>query len=90
MVKDVALANDPVPFVVDQVIPELLLALDPAVIFTAPIEEQVKTAVPETAVGAWFIVSVLFEVALLTQGELGVDVKVSVTLPALISAALGV
>jgi hypothetical protein len=84
------LAKVPVPLVVVQVIPALLLALDPAVIFTAPVEEQVVTAVPATAEGAWLIVNVLFEVAFPEHGELGVDVKMSVTLPAVISAGLGV
>lgn len=83
------MVNDPVPLHV-QVIPALFVALEPAVIFTAPLVEQVVTAVPATDVGAGVIVSVLFDVAFPTQGELGVDVNVSVTLPAEISAALGV
>ena len=82
------MAKVPVPFDV-QTIPELFVALDPAVILTAPELEHVDTAVPATAVGAEIIVSVLFEVAF-PQGELPVAVKVSVTFPAEISAALGV
>ncbi len=46
-----ALAKVPVPLEV-QVIPALLLALEPAVIFTAPVLEQVDTAVPAEAVAA--------------------------------------
>jgi len=56
--------------------------------FTAPELEQVDTAVPATAVGSAFIIKVLVEVAL-PQGEFPVAVKVSVTLPAVMSAALG-
>jgi hypothetical protein len=47
----VALAKVPVPLEV-QVTPALFVALDPAVIFTAPELEQVVTAVPATAVAA--------------------------------------
>ncbi len=89
VVNEVALANVPVPFEVDQVIPALLLALEPAVMFTAPVLEQVLTAVPADAVGAVVMVKVLVEVAL-AQVPLPVAVKVMVTLPAVISAALGV
>ena len=67
----------------------MLLALDPAVMFTAPVLEHVPTAVPATAVGAEVIVKVLVEVAL-AHGLFPVAVKVKVTLPAVISAALGV
>ena len=79
----------PVPFEVDHVIPALLLALEPAVIFTAPLFEQVPTAVPAEALGAVVMVKVLVEVAF-AQVPLPVAVKVSVTLPAVMSAALGV
>ena len=89
VVNEVALANVPVPFEVDQVIPALLLALEPAVMFTAPVLEQVLTAVPADAVGAVVMVKVLVEVAF-AQVPLPVAVKVMVTLPAVISAALGV
>ena len=78
----------PVPLDV-QVIPALFVALEPAVIFTAPETEHVITAVPATAVAAGVIVSVLVEVAF-PQGALPVAVNVSTTLPAAISAALGV
>ena len=81
-------ANVPVPPDV-QVMPLLLVALDPAVIFTAPLLEQVVTAVPATAVGAAVMVSVLVDTAL-TQLPFPLAVKVIVTLPAAISAALGV
>lgn len=90
VVRELAFAKVPVPLDVVQVILALLVALDPAVIFTAPVVEQVTTAVPATAVGAWLMVNVLFDVAFAAQGEFGVAVNVSVTLPAEISAALGV
>ena len=83
-----ALVKVPVPFD-DQVIPALLVALDPAVIFTAPVVEQVVTGVPATAVGAGVIVSILVEVAF-AHGGLPKAVSVRVTLPATISAAVGV
>jgi hypothetical protein len=66
-----------------------LVALDPAVIFTAPELEQVLTAVPATEVGAAVIDRFLVEVAF-PHGEFPVEVSVRVTLPAEISAALGV
>ena len=69
--------------------PLLLVALDPAVIFTAPLLEQVVTAVPATAVGAAVMVSVLVDTAF-AQVPFPLAVKVIVTLPAAISAALGV
>ena len=62
VVNDVALANVPVPADV-QMIPLVFVALDPAVIFTAPLLEQVLTAVPATAVGAAVIVSVFVDTA---------------------------
>ena len=82
------MAKVPVPLEV-QVVPALLLALEPAVMFTAPVLEHVPIAEPETAVGAGVMVSVLPEVALV-QVPLAVAVKVMVTLPAVMSAALGV
>ena len=88
VVNELAFANVPVPPDV-QVMPLLLVALDPAVIFTAPLLEQVVTAVPATAVGAAVIVSVLVDTAL-AQLPFPLAVKVIVTLPAAISAALGV
>ena len=88
VVSELAFANVPVPPDV-QVMPLLLVALDPAVIFTAPALEQVVTAVPATAVGAAVMVSVLVDTAL-TQLPFPLAVKVIVTLPAAISAALGV
>ena len=78
----------PVPLEV-HVVPALLLALEPAVMFTAPVFEQVLTAVPAVAVGAVVIVNVLVEVAF-AQVPFPVAVNVSVTLPAVMSAALGV
>jgi len=56
---------------------------------TAPEIEQVDTAVPATAVAAGVMVRVFVEVALV-HGVFAVAVKVSVTLPAVISAGLGV
>ena len=88
VVSEVGFANVPVPPDV-QVMPLLLVALDPAVIFTAPILEQVITAAPAMAVGAGVIVSVLVDTAL-AQLPFPLAVKVIVTLPAAISAALGV
>jgi hypothetical protein len=87
-VNEVALVNVPDPFDVHTTL-ALLDALDPAVIFTAPELEQVEIAVPAVAVGAWFIVKVFVDVAF-AHGAFPVAVKVSVTLPAVISAALGV
>ena len=88
MVNEVAFAKFPVPFDV-QVIPALFVADDPVVMFTTPELEQVFIAVPAAAVGAAVMVSVLVDVAL-AQPPLPVAVKVRVTLPAVISAALGV
>ena len=72
-----------------QLIPLLLVALDPVVMFVAPVLEQVAMAVPATAVGAAVIVSVLVDTAF-AQLPFPLAVKVIVTLPAAISAALGV
>jgi hypothetical protein len=69
--------------------PALLVALEPAVIFTAPEVAQVLITDPATAVGAAVIVRDFVDVAFV-QPEAALAVKVSVTLPALISAALGV
>ena len=83
-----ALVNVPVPFDVHTTL-AWLAALDPAVMFTAPELEQVETAVPATAVGACVIVKIFVDVAF-AHGAFPVAVKVSVTLPAVMSAALGV
>jgi hypothetical protein len=88
VVNEVALANVPVPLDVHVVV-AALAALEPAVIFTAPLFEHVVTAVPAAAVGALVIVKV-FEEAAVVQGAVPVEVKVNVTLPDEISAALGV
>ena len=66
-----------------------MVALEPAVIFTAPELEHVEIAVPAAAAGACFIVKVFVDVAF-AHGAFPVAVKVSVTLPAVMSAALGV
>jgi hypothetical protein len=66
VVSEFALAKLPVPLDV-HVTPVLLVALDPAVIFTAPELEQVETAVPATAVGAAVMVIVLVDVAFCTR-----------------------
>ena len=66
-----------------------MVALDPAVIFTAPELEHVAMAVPATAVGAAVMVIVLVEVTA-AQVPFPLAVKVNVLLPAAISAALGV
>ena len=83
-----AFANVPVPLDV-QAVPALLVAVEPAVMLTAPVLEQVDTAVPATAVGAVLIVNVFEEVAL-AHVPTPVAVNVMVLLPAVISAALGV
>jgi hypothetical protein len=88
VVNELGLVKVPDPFDV-QVIPLLLVALDPAVMFTAPVLEQVETAVPATAVGAAVMVIVLVEVAA-AQLPFPLAVKVNILLPAAISAALGV
>jgi len=59
------------------------------VIFTAPAVEQVDTAVPALAVGGVVMVIVLVDTADV-QVPFPVAVNVSVLLPAVISAALGV
>ena len=89
VVNEVALASVPVPLAEVHVILAWLAALEPAVMLTAPVLEQVTTAVPAFAVGSVLIVNILLDAALEAQGELGVAVNVSVTLPAVISAALG-
>ena len=66
-----------------------MVALDPPVILIAPELEQVERLGPATAVGAFTIVKVFVEVAL-PQGALPAAVNVNITLPAVISAALGV
>lgn len=88
MVRELALAKVPVPLEVHKV--EVApVALDPAVILTAPEVLQVVTAVPATAVGAAMKVSVFVATAF---GQLpdAVAVKVRVTLPARISKRLAV
>jgi len=88
VVKEVEFANDPVPLLV-QFILVWLVALAPAVILTAPLDEHVETGEPATDVGGWLKFMVLLEVAF-AQGEFPFAVKVRVLLPAAISAALGV
>ena len=66
-----------------------MVALEPAVIFTAPVMEHVETADPATAVGAAVIVIVFVDVAA-AQVPFPLAVNVSILLPAVISAALGV
>ncbi len=62
MVNEPAFVIVPVPVGVHATL-LWFVALDPAVIFTAPELVQVDTAVPATAVGAAVMVSVLVEVA---------------------------
>ena len=69
-----------------QMIPALLVADAPAVIFTTEFE-HVVTAVPATAVGALEIFKVLVDTAF-AQGALPVAVRVKVTVP--VSPAPGV
>ena len=70
-----------------QVIPELLVALEPVVIFTAPVFEHVLISV-ETAVGAELIVKILVDVAD-AQVPFPDAINIKVTLPAVVSAPLG-
>ncbi len=85
VVSEEGLAIVPVPSD-DQMIPALLVADAPAVIFTTEFE-HVVTAVPATAVGAVEIFKVLVDTAF-AQGELPVAVRVKVTVP--VSPAPGV
>ncbi len=87
VVNELALVNEPVPDDV-QVTPALLLADEPAVMFTAPVFEQVVIAVPALTVGAALIVTVLVDVTF-EQPVFPVAVSVNVTLPAVMSAADG-
>ncbi len=86
VVSEVGLANVPVPLVVQAVL-AAFVALDPAVIATAPEFEHVLIAVPATAVGE--AVVIVFVEVTVAQLPLPVAVKVNVLLPAVISAALG-
>ena len=65
----------------------MLVALEPAVIFTAPEVEQVFITVPAIAVGTELIVSVLVAVTFVQPAFETLSVKT--TFPAEISAALG-
>ena len=78
----------PVPLDV-QAVPALFVALAPDTILTCPEPEQTEKFEPATAVGAGVIVNVFVEVALV-HPVFAVAVNVSITLPALISPALGV
>ena len=89
MVNEVELVKLPLPLD-DQVILAWFVADAPEVIFTAPELEQVSILFPAIAVGNVLIVSVLFAETGEAHGELGAAVNVMVTLPAAISAALGV
>ena len=82
------MAKVPVPLEV-QAVEVAPVALDPAVIFTAPEVLQVVTAEPAIAVGADTNVSVFVETAF-GQLPFPVAVSVKVTLPARISKRLGV
>jgi hypothetical protein len=84
-----ALVKVPDPFE-DQVITDVFEALDPAVIFTSPVVEQIDIAAPASAVGAGVIVTVLFDVATAAHGVFGLAVRVRSTFPAAISPTLGV
>jgi hypothetical protein len=87
-VKELGLVNVPVPFDV-HVIPALLVELDPAVMLIAPEVAQVLITDPATAVGAAVIVRDFVDVAFV-HPAFAIAVKVSVTPPAVMSAALGV
>jgi len=83
-----AFAKVPVPLEL-QVIPDVLAALEPVVIFTAPVFEQVLIAVETAVAGPGLIVKVVVELTD-EQPALPVAVRVRMTLPAVISPALGV
>ena len=87
VVNEFELANVPVPLEV-HVTAVWFVAVEPAVILTAPTEEQVVIAVPAFAVIALLMVSTFVDVTL-AHGALANAVNVKVTLPAVISAALG-
>ena len=60
-VKEVEFANVPLPLL-DQVIPDVFVALAPVVIFIAPLFEQTLSAVPATAVGLVTEIKVSLEI----------------------------
>lgn len=79
-------AKVPVPLD-DQAVEVKLVALEPAVILMATAVLHALTGVPATAVAGVEIVSIFVDNALTQEGLLAV--KVSVTNPAVLSAALG-
>jgi hypothetical protein len=87
-VSEIALVKVPVPLEV-QSTPAVLVALAPAVMFTAPLVAQVVIDVPATAEAGFVSVNVLVSTTF-EQPALAVAVKVRVTVPAVMSAALGV
>ena len=88
VVNELAFAKVPVPLEL-QVIPDVLAALEPVVIFTAPVFEQVLIAVETAVAGPGLIVNIFEEVAM-EQVPFPFAVNVNVTLPAALSATLGV
>jgi hypothetical protein len=87
VVNELALAKVPVPLEV-QVILVWLVALEPVVILIAPIEEQTLKSAPATAVIGLLMVNVFVEVEF-GQGAFPFVVNVKMTLPTVISSALG-
>lgn len=83
-----ALAKVPVPLEV-QATAVWLVAVAPAVIFIEAVVAQMVTAVPALAVITLLMLRFFVAVAF-AQGVLPNAVKVRVTLPAVMSAALGV
>ena len=84
----VPFVNTPLPLVVQFIPAPVLVAVAP-VMDTPPAFEQAVWLLPAFAVGVPTIVNTFVDVAL-AHGELPTAVSVNVTLPAVISAALGV
>lgn len=86
-VIELALLKEPVPLDVHATL-IWLVALDPAVMFIAPVVLQVANAAPATAVGKERIVKILESITSAQPALYAVNVKL--TLPAVMSVALGV
>ena len=88
VVNEFALAQVP-PEPPDQVTPALLVADEPAVIFTAPEFEQVLTSVPATAVGEELTTTVCSSETM-ADPQVGVEVQTIYQVPAPRPAAVGI
>jgi hypothetical protein len=87
VLADEALPNVPVPFVVHKPEGEFV---DVAEIGTGPLPAQVVYGPPALLVGPGWIVSVALDIAVPEHGAIAFAVHVNDTLPAVLSAALGV